>query len=72
MDFKINNKKHSECGSADLATLDFNNWFADTSNDMFYLHVLGPEETWHRVFCKYADTPRIAMKKGVLYWIAED
>jgi hypothetical protein len=68
---KINNIENSEC-SVMLNTLDFNNWFQDTSKGMNYLHVqVKGSDEYFRVFCKKNENPRIAMENGRLYWIID-
>lgn len=65
----VDDKKNSECGSASLRTLDFTKWWTDSSFGTFYLHVAGPEETWHRVYCKHHDKPALKFVDGLLYWL---
>lgn len=70
MQYKVNDKINSDCGSSKLSDLDYSNWFTDTSNNMFYLHIKSlHDESIHRVFCKHDDEPRLALENNVLYWV---
>ena len=67
---KVNAEGNSTCGSANLSDLDFNNWFTDTSFEQHYIHVAGPDKSWHRVYCNNLDArPRLRMIDGELYWL---
>lgn len=71
--------RNSTCCSANLADLDWSNWFMDGGNLQAYLHVrrLHPhldsedprDATWHRVFCRSSECPRLTMKNGKLFWL---
>jgi hypothetical protein len=66
----VANPRHSTCGSARLAELDFTEMFTDTSFGAHYLHVAHRDgETWHRVHCRASSSPRIKISKGVVYWL---
>jgi len=69
---KVNNNRNSVCGSAQLEDLDWSRWFTDLiAGHFFYLHVAGPDNTWHRLCCRHSDKPRLSMKDGVLYWLID-
>lgn len=68
---RVNNKRNSAAG-APLENLDWSNWFTDTTMGGFYLHVRHVDgESWHRVFCRRADRPRLALYNGKLYWLVD-
>ena len=67
---RVNSPRNSICGSAILADLDWTNWFTDTTGGGLYLHVQSLDgQTWARVYCRHADTPRLRLQAGVLYWL---
>lgn len=64
--------KYSHCCSADLAWLDWKNWFQDCG----YIHVrrwtLEEGETWHRVRPKRIGgrvANRMSVKDGLPHWL---
>ena len=73
--------RNSMCGSARLADLDWSHWWTDGSSGELYLHVRrlhpdldGTEEadaTWHRVFCRQTDRPRLTVIAGKLFWLID-
>lgn len=77
----VASKRNSDCGSADLADLDWSNWWTDDSALQLYLHVrrlhadiegnCPHDETWHRVYCRAAERPRLLMENGKLYWLID-
>jgi hypothetical protein len=70
---KVNSNRNSSCGSVKLSDLDWTNWFTDTSFETHYLHVTHKDGYAiggiHRVHCKLAENPRLAMQNGELYWL---
>jgi hypothetical protein len=70
-DLKVSSSKHSETGDGTpLNDLNFKNWWTDTSKGLHYLHVENKNgETFHRVYCKRVDCPRLMLNNGELYWI---
>ena len=70
---RVASPRNSVCGSACLAALDWSNWFTDTGFGTMYLHVQSLDaETWHRVYCRKTDTPRLRLMDGVLYWLIDE
>lgn len=70
--YPVNNDRNSECGSEMLAMLDFSRWYTDWTGGEFYLHVAGPDDTWHRVFCKKGRATGLSMERdGVLRWMVQ-
>ncbi len=70
---KINSRRNSKCGSAKLAELDWSNWYTDDSGGGRYLHVAGRDgETFHRVFCRRQEKPKICLVDGELMWVVEN
>ena len=70
----VASRRNSECGSENLAWLDFANWRTDLSVlGRLYLHVRSVDgETWHRVHCRLFDpSPRLAMRNGTLCWLVK-
>ena len=69
------------CGSARLADLDWSHWWTDGSAGELYLHVRrlhpdldGTDEadaTWHRVFCRQTDRPRLTVIAGKIFWLID-
>lgn len=71
---KVKSPRNSTCGSAHLNDLDWWNWFTDMGGAEIYLHVAGPDDTWHRVLCKHAaraESVRLRFSDGVLYWLVD-
>lgn len=69
---RVNSPRNSECGSAALSSLDWTNWWTDTSGGDHYLHVEHLQgETVHRVYCRLDGHPRIGQRAGVLYWLLD-
>lgn len=79
---KVNDEKNSQATTF-LNRLDWKNWWTD-GNCFFgaaYIHVRhkkgkkwkksGMDQTIHRVYCKKAVAPRLAMKDGELYWLVD-
>ena len=70
---RVNSPRNSICGSARLAELDWTNWHTDNSFGSLYLHVRSLDgDTWHRVYCRKAETPRLRMIGGVLFWLIDE
>ena len=67
------NERYTTTGDGvKLADLDFDNWWTDNSKGMNFFHVKHKvEDTWHRVYCKKTDCPRLLMKDGKLMWIID-
>ena len=64
--------RHSRCGSAKLADLDFDRWFSDSMGGSLYLHVWHKDgETIHRVHCAYSAKPRLSWDGGTLWWLVD-
>lgn len=62
----VASRRNSVCGSAKLADLDWSNWW----QDLWHIHVLHKDgETWHRVFCRRDERPRLEMRNGKLMWL---
>jgi len=69
---RINSPRNSDCGSARLSELDWSNWWTDTSAGDHYLHVAHRQnQTFHRVYCRANERPRIGQRDGVLYWLID-
>jgi hypothetical protein len=67
----VDSPRNSDCGIS-LRRLDFSRWYTDTSFGNFYLHVAGPDDSWHRVYCRSLhEPPRLGMRDGRLYWIVD-
>lgn len=64
--YAILQKKNSEFQGVDIKTLSPIDWFMDSHTISFQSIKDG---TWHRVFCKHSDDPRISSFDGVLYWL---
>jgi hypothetical protein len=73
---RVDSRRNSTCGSARLDDLDWSEWWTGTglSGKMFILHVRHKEmrDTSHRVYCRTSDTPRLAFRGGVLYWLVSE
>ena len=73
---RINSDRNSECGSESLNRLDWSYWWTDELGGVRYIHVARcdwrDDPTFHRVFCRISDKPRLEMKDGVLYWLVDD
>ena len=71
---KVNSRRNSECGSARLGELYWSQWFDDFSfgDHDHYLHVAGPDNSWHRVRCRHQAKPRLECIDGMLYWLVDD
>ena len=67
---KVNSRRNSEC-SAPLASLDWSQWFTDGRVSGLYLHVHGPDDTIHRVYCRHSETPRLSFQDGELWWLVD-
>jgi hypothetical protein len=64
--------RHSQCGSARLADLDFDRWFTDGADGYLYLHVWHKDgDSIHRVRCAYSDKPRLCWEVGSLWWLVD-
>ena len=68
---RVTSPHNSGCDSARLADLNFTLAWIDWNSSGFYLHVR-EGETIHRVFCKHSDSPRLAWKDGVLFWLIDE
>lgn len=68
---RVADRRNSMCGSSALHRLDFSRWFTDGPDGRLYLHVAGPDDTWHRVWCRHTNSPRLKMDDGVLYWLID-
>lgn len=83
---KVNSRKNSTCGSAQLKELDWSNWFTDSGSMYWprpvnrtipycYLHVDHKKGVsyggTHRVHCRAGDNVRLMLKNGELYWILD-
>ena len=79
---KIADRRNSECLSAPLSRLDWQNWWMDyevVKNEIgnvigrnCYLHVMSKDgETTHRVFCKKNNFARVEYINGVAHWLYE-
>lgn len=70
---RVDDPANSSCDSAKLASLDFKNWWTDTSFDKLYLHVQHVSDgTVHRVYCRHAQQPRLQMFDGMLHWLIDE
>jgi hypothetical protein len=68
---RVASPRNSRCG-ARLSDLDWSRWWTDALPGLNYLKVAhGDGETVHRVFCRRAETPRLAMEAGELYWLID-
>lgn len=72
----VSNPRASWCGSAKLSELDFRFWFTDRlmvgATGTHYLHVKKKGgDTWHRVYCRLHERPRLAFAKGKLDWLID-
>lgn len=66
-------RRNSDCAK-NLKTLDWDNWWLDTSHQYCHLHVRSEDDggdTWWRVYCKHTDNPRVGVRDGVLYWLID-
>ena len=69
--YPVSDPRHTLSGSH-LSDLCWDNWFTDGGPRQLYLHVQHRNgETWHRVFCRHADRPRLESRKGKLYWLVD-
>lgn len=71
---KVNTTRNSACGSACLENLDWSNWWTDggISGKYGMLQVVHTDMgSVHRVYCRHADNPRLAMRDGILYWLVD-
>ncbi len=65
----IRNPTNSRCDSAELVSLDFEEWWTDNSFGQTYLHVSRRiDDTYHRVYCKHSNNPRVGMSGGMPFW----
>lgn len=76
---KVNSPRNSICAFR-MDWLDWSAWWTDCSFGGLYLHVRGfyPDEprtpenaTWHRVYARGTDSPRLRFENGVLYWLID-
>lgn len=68
-------RRNSVCGSAAIESLDWSEWWTDSwdGRGVGYLKVPRHSDgTVHRVYCRHSDTPRIAMRDDVLYWLVDE
>lgn len=68
--YAVTSTRNSMC-SVPLSSLDWSRWWTDGIGGELYLHVAGPDETWHRVRCRHSDTPRLRCEGGRLWWLVD-
>ena len=68
---RMSSPRNSTCGSEYLRNLDWEgDIYLDESFGLFYFHVPGPWETYHRVRPRF-EVVTATLHDGVLYWICE-
>lgn len=67
----VDSPRYSTCGSCMLNALDFSTWYTDNFFAPLYLHVAGPDESFHRVYPRKRKgyTVRLAAEANRLRWI---
>ena len=71
---KASSRRNSSVGTGGVGVtdLDWSDWWTDHSGDANYLHVRHLDgDTVHRVHCRFARRPRLALRGGVLYWLVD-
>jgi len=76
----VANPRNSVCGSAKIRELDWSCWFTNTWDGERFTHLTvrhsrgaydPNERTFHRVYCRGCEFPRLGLERGKLYWLID-